>query len=204
MATAGVIYVAYGAKARAEAAESIASLRGHNDLPVAVIGERVDGAHHIPFERVDAGGRWAKLNIDLLSPWPQALYLDADTRVAGDLSAGFSALADGWDVVIAPSTKQGPVVMGHANSEDRLATFEALECREILGLQAGVFYFARNERSRDLFAAWREEWARWRNQDQPALLRALERVPVKLWILGWDWNSAGGSIVDHKFGRARG
>ena len=197
-----MIYVAYGEKARAEAYLSIESLRATNPaLPVRVIGEPVRTAECIPFPREDAGGRWGKLNADLLSPFEQALYLDADTRVHGDLSAGFQVLDDGFDLVICPSTKQGQSVMGHANAEDRNATFEALGCREILGLQAGVFYFKKGEAVRRLFAAWREEWERFRNQDQPALLRALDRVPVRVHLFGNEWN--GGSLVQHLFGRAR-
>lgn len=206
MAGRGVCIVAYGANARAAAAQSIASLREHSDLQVRVIGERSqpddpDQVEWFPCPQVDAGGRWAKLSLDSLSPFEHTLYLDADTRVRGKLGAGFEILEAGWDVVLTASTRQGPDVMGHAPLGDRNATFEAIGCREILGLQAGVMYFARNERTAALFAAWRKEWQLMRYLDQPALLRALYRVPVRLWLLGRPFN--GGELVEHLFGRAR-
>lgn len=194
--------MAYGVNARRGCRESIESLRRHcPGLSVRVIGERAKGARCIEFESTDSSGRWAKLNLDSISPFEQTLYLDADTRVHGDLSAGFRILEDGYDLVIAPSTKQGADVMGHANGEDRRATFDAVGCIEPLGLQAGVFYFARNSRTLALFAAWREEWERFRYLDQPALIRALHRAPVRLWLLSNEFN--GGSVVEHLFGRAR-
>ncbi len=198
----GVCYVAYGEKARKEVRASLETLREHNaGLPVRVVGEAVKYARHIPFERRDRGGRWAKLNLDLLSPFASTLYLDADTRVHGDLSVGFQALDDGFDLVICPSKRQGADVVGHAGQEDRLATFDALGCRKILGLQAGVFWFQKGEPISRLFAAWRQEWERFQGQDQPALLRALDRVPVRLWLMSSELN--GGRVVEHLFGRAR-
>ncbi len=198
----GVCYVAYGDAARREARESIESLRQHNPgLAVRVIGEEVKGAVCIPFPREDAGGRWAKLNLDYLSPFEHTLYLDADTRVQGDLSAGFQLLDDGFELAITASTKQGLSVLGNAPVEDREATFDAWQCRSLLGLQAGMFYFRRCPQMEMLFALWRQEWERFRDQDQPALLRALLRAPVKLWLLGRPFN--GGELVEHLFGRAR-
>lgn len=203
MASRGVCYVAYGATARAEAAVSIQTLRDHNKLDVTVIGDKPQhGAGFIELEQVDAGGRWAKLSLDSLSPYDETLYLDADTRVKGDLSEGFRILDKGFDLAITASTKQGPNVMIHAPLEDRQATFEAYGIRQILALQAGVFYFARNSRTAALFEAWRDEWVRWRYLDQPALLRALLRAPVRLYLLGRPYN--GGDLVQHLFGRARG
>lgn len=198
------MYVAYGDAARRECRESIESLRGCNPgLPVLVVGEPVKGARCLPFPRRDTGGRWAKLNADSLSPWPQTIYLDADTRVKADLSAGFRALERGWDLVIAPSARQGGDVLGNCPAEDREASFDALGTWEVLGLQAGVFFVAWNARTRALFAAWRAEWERFGATDQAALLRALWRVPVRLWLLGPDWNGAGGAVIEHRFGRAR-
>lgn len=194
--------VAYGGNARGQAAEAVSSLARTNVLPAVVVGEKpVEGAEHRVWPQVDAGGRWAKLNLDSLSPFGHTLYLDADTRVRGDLLPGFEILSDGWDLVLTPSTRQGVDVMGHAPAADRNATFEAIGCREILGLQAGVIYFARNERTAALFAAWREEWQLMRYLDQPALIRALNRVPVRLWLLGRPFN--GGEVIEHLFGRAR-
>lgn len=198
----GVIYVAYGQAAKREAAASIRSLREHCALPVAVVGERVKGADcQLAFDEPGPGARWAKLNLDRLSPFGQAVYVDADTRVRGDLGAGFEILAAGWDVAIAASGRQGPDVMGHMAEGERELTLTELG-HEPLQLQAGLFFFNR-ETVGGLFAAWRGEWMRFRGQDQGALLRALRRCPARVWVLGGVWNRAGGEVVDHRFGAVK-
>lgn len=187
--------MAYGERAIAEAGHSRASLaRVHPELPVLVIGPET-------CPQRDAGGRWAKLNLDTLSPFEQTLYLDADTRVRGDLSAGFRILADGYDLALAFSMRQGSDVLGNCGLPDRSATFEELACRDLLGLQAGVMFFQKGEAVSRLFSTWCEEWGRFRAMDQAALLRALARVPVRVWLLGRAWN--GGELIEHRFGAAR-
>ena len=196
----GVCYVAYGENAQREAARSIQSLRQFHDWPVSVIGERVDGAKCLPLERVDTGGRWAKVNLNNLSPYLYTLYIDADTLVRGSLSAGFEILFDGWDAAIVPSNQQGSELLWHVTEEERQATLCELEL-EPLQLQGGLFFFQRNEAVDRFFSVWRSEWLRFKGQDQGALLRALMQCPLRLWLLGYPWN--GGTVVDHRFGRAR-
>ena len=207
MHASGTIYVAYGPPALAEMRRSVAGLWQFNDLDVAVIGALgtqldLDGAQLIPFNQPGPGARWAKLNTDLLAPpaWRHILYLDADTRVLGDVTAPFAMLDDGFDLVLTPSQNQGADVLCHIGSDDRSDTIDALCNPEPLQLQAGVMWFDRVRCAR-LFAAWREEWKKHHAQDQGALLRALDREPVRVHILGRAWN--GGSIVEHKFGKAR-
>jgi hypothetical protein len=196
----GIIYVAYGQAARREAAASIRTLREHCALPVAVVGERVKGADcQLVFDEPGPGARWAKLNLDRLSPFERAVYVDADTRWRGGLGAGFEILADGWDLVIATSGRQGCDVMGHMTEADRALTLSDLGNCEPLQLQAGLFFFKR-ETTGGLFAAWRREWRRFREKDQGALLRALRCCPVRVWVLGGVWNRGGGEVVDHLFG----
>jgi hypothetical protein len=192
----GILYVAYGPAAQREAAASIASLKKHHDYPVHVIEGEAAKGDGIRLSRA------AKLNLNQITPFRHTLYLDADTRIVGDLSTGFRILADGWDLVIAPSGRQGYDVMGHLPKEERDCTIDALLNPLPLQWQAGVFYFDR-ERTRELFAAWRQEWARFEGQDQGALLRALSVTPVRVWGLGGVWNRQGGEVVDHLFGRAR-
>lgn len=192
----------YGKAARREAATSIEMLRRFHDWPVAVIGDRVavPGVRNISFPDRDSGARWAKLHLDILSPFRRTLYLDADTRPYQDLSDGFAVLDDGWDLVLAPSTQQGWSWLWHCGNADREATLEAWGWRP-LALQAGVMFVRRNRRVHRLFAAWRQEWERFEDQDQAALLRALRRAPARIWLLGKPWN--GGAIVGHRFGQAK-
>ncbi len=198
--TDGFCYVVYGERAQAEATKSLATLRRHNRQPVTVIGDRgLDGAGFVEFENQGTPGRWAKVNLDRLSPYARTCYLDADTIVHGDLSAGFGMLRDGWDLVIAPSANQGERWLEHVGKEERVRTEYDLGYK-FLQLQCGLIFFNK-ERCARLFKAWRSEWEYYLDQDQGALLRALYRRPVRTWLLGQPWSN--GEILRHLHGRLR-
>ncbi|MFA5053617.1 MAG: hypothetical protein WC565_06150 [Parcubacteria group bacterium] len=198
----GALIVAYGTNALREAGYALDALGQHMpELPVAVISDRpVMGARWIHMEQRDKGARWAKLNIDNLSPFDDTLYLDADTRVHGDVSAGFGILADGWDMALAISDRQAGELCWQCAEDERSAT-RAETATEPLGLQAGVMFVRKSDRIHELFAHWRAEWERWQGQDQAALLRAMYQAPARVWLLGRDWN--GGRLIEHRFGMAR-
>lgn len=206
----GAIYVVYGENARREAIESIRSLRRIlPDLPIQVVSDaEFDGERTALFPRRDAGARWSKLNLDKLSPFECMFYLDADTRVRADPSAGFEMIENGWELAIAYSGRQGPDVIGNVNRDERMATIEELGGIDFLGLQAGVMFVRWCQAMRRLWQCWREEWERYQGEDQAALLRALHRAPVKLALLGWPWNMPsmvnGQCVIEHHFGRAVG
>ena len=195
MPSNGVAYVVYGEKTQREAETSLKRLRANMpDVKTIVIHDRVDGL-------TDAqASRFAKVNLDKLTPFDHTLYLDADTRPQADLSSGFEMLADGWELVIAPSNNQGQDCLWHVGKEEREMTFKELG-RTPLQLQAGIFFFQKTPNIRRLFALWREEWERYHDQDQAAFLRALDKQPVKIWLLGRPWN--GGALVQHLYGRCR-
>ena len=203
----GAVLVAFGDKARCEARLAIAALNRTNDLPVVVVADRpIEGAQYVPFEWPGPGARWAKLNVDRLIPdsWKSFAYLDADTRVHDDLSPCFEIVEAGWDVAMAFSANQGDGATGllwHVGDEEREETLDELGSGEPLQLQAGVMFVRRNERTRALYETWREEWGRWQGEDQAALLRAINRVPLHIWILGRPWN--GGALIAHRFGACR-
>jgi len=171
----GVIYVAYGQSAIREAKASIESLRKVHSWPISVVGDQcIPGINHINrAKRHDAlsPGRWAKTNLDLLSPYEPTLFLDADTRIHGKLDIGFDLLGRGWELVMIPSVSQGEQSLHHLSEIDRLAT--RLEVPEALQLNTGVMWFRKTKSVRKFFACWRDEWQRFRDKDQGALLRAL-------------------------------
>jgi len=189
--TNGVIYIAIGPQAQKEAKQSVKSLKKYNDLPVTVIDK---------FDNPGFGARWAKLNIDKLVDYDRVLYLDADTRIYGDLTPGFGIL-DNWDMAIAVSDHQDNHAFWHVKEDERRVTLDELGYIPIQA-QCGVFYFERL-RCSGLFEQWRSEWQRYGGQDQAAFRRALEQEPVRVWMLGKPFNSLGGELVDHLFGRAR-
>lgn len=144
--------------------------------------------------------RWAKLSVLEWTTWERVLYLDADTRVRADVSAGWAALGAGWDLALAFSENQdADTWLWHVGEAERAAT--RAEVGEALQLQAGMMFVARNEQTRVLFATWREEWLRWAGEDQGALVRALQRCPVRVWLLGRPWN--GGAVISHRWGGCR-
>lgn len=187
--TNGVVYIAIGSQAQTEAQKSIKTLKRHNDLPITVIDK---------FDNPGKGARWAKLHIDKLVDYDKVLYLDADTRIKGDITNGFKML-DNWDLVIAPSHNQDGQIFQHIKTGEKLQTIRELG-HIPLQLQAGVMFFDRL-RCKKLFETWRKEWLRWKDQDQAALLRALDQCSLRIWLLGQEWN--GGELVEHLFGRCR-
>ena len=197
----GVVTVAYGARAQQAARTLVKSLqRFHPGLPVSVVGESVPGARLIRFRSKGRPGRWAKVNLDLLSPYEATLYMDADTRARGDLSKGFDILGDGWPMAICLSKMQADNWLWHIDPEERGVTLVELGAR-FPALGGGVFFFRRCPEISKLFEHWREEWERWQDQDQAALLRAFCRDPIPVWNLGHTYNT--GALVKHDFGRAR-
>lgn len=194
----GVVYVTYGPKAKQEAMESIKSLKKHNNLPVTVIDEsRFDGQ---PVMTDSQRARWGKLNIDRLVDYDNVLYLDSDTRVNGDLSMGFSLLG-GWDMALAPSKNQDANLFAHIpDKAEKQVTLEEIGNPWPLQLQAGVIWFNR-QRCAGFFEAWRSEYLRYQDQDQAAMLRALHREPIRVWLVGRPFN--GGELVEHRFGACR-
>lgn len=196
----GFCYIVYGDQAKVAADHSLMTLRQHNTRPIHVIGNReLKDSTLFEFIGWGAPGRWAKTNLDRLSPFSRTCYLDADTIIHSDLSIGFAILRDGWDIVIAPSVNQNERWLDHIESAEKLETLTALG-EKFLQLQAGVIWFDTG-RCKKLFQYWRAEWNRFRDQDQAALLRALYKSPVKVWLLGHPWSN--GENIRHLHGQIK-
>jgi hypothetical protein len=203
--TRGVVFIAQGDNARTQAKAALGMLRriGCTWLAAVIADRPIEGAQHIYAEDRgdDPGARWAKVNLDQLSPFEHTLYMDADTRaMSADIGIGFDLLADGWELVITPSANQGDDWLWHVGAEERELTEDEYGARLVV-LQGGVFWFKKCEAVTALFEAWRDEWGRYRGQDQAALLRAMGQAPIKCWLLGRPFN--GGSVVKHLFKWAR-
>ena len=195
----GVAYITYGDASEREMAYSLDTLRRFHDWPLVQMRSRVPGMTEDMTGKQKS--RLAKVTMLDWTPWDDTLYLDADTRINGDLSAGFRILDDGWDMAMAFSENQGHDWLWHVLDDDRALTKETWDGLQALQLQCGVMFVRKNEATRALFDAWRREWAWHKDEDQAAFLRAWRESPVRLWLLGRAWN--GGGLVAHYHGRVR-
>ena len=210
----GAVWIAYGHSSLREVHNAIVE---YQDIvapafpqpqypPVTLICEeqtRLPKVQHVIREDISWGARQSKVMLDLLTPYTYTVYMDADTRVKSvDILKGFEMLRAGWDLVLAPSGRQGSDIYGHISPEEREYTFNRLRNVQAIQLQAGVMWFSKTTKIASLFDAWREEWNIFKRHDQAALARAVSRVQPKIWLLGKDWNGRRGAVVDHLFGRA--
>jgi len=203
MASRGIIYVVYGKRARDEFRQSLSILRHYNDYPVSIISNHPCpslGVNWIEFPDRDTGARIAKLNIDSLSPYDHTMYVDADTRPYQSIHNGFHPLDDEWDFVVTLSSQQEKSFLWKCSKEEVRRTMDIYSSRRILSLQGGVFFFRKNPQVHAFFESWRQEWGRFGDQDQGAMLRAMALSPLHVWLLGRPWN--GGAVIGHLFGRA--
>lgn len=202
--TAGIVYVAYGEPALNECAMAIAALRHCTSLPIATIGaepvvRNPHGVTHVSFDNPGWGARWAKLMIDQLSPFDDTIYMDADTRARSSPALLLGYLDDGYDLVIAPSGNQGMKALEHVERQEREDTFDEFGFTPVQ-LQAGMFAFRKNARTRVFFEAWRSAWQMTPEptQDQAALLRALRTTPLRLWLTSTAMSE---QLIGHLWGR---
>lgn len=205
--SAGVIYAAYGEKAHEECRKSVLSLLRLNKLPVIVASD--EEVNYAPWTKFDfdgsnpAKGRWAKVNADKLTPWDKFLFLDADTRVCRNISWGFEIL-DTWDIAMAasPEINQGHRLISRLGLEEQMEMLNVISPgHNALQYNSGVMFVKKNQRTRELYDAWRNEWMKYRRADQASLIRALRSHPVMIWGLTRAWN--GGKIIQHRFGSCK-
>lgn len=213
-------YVARGDPAYYEATTSIETLRRFWTAPITLITDQLaekrfsylgargpwPSVEYLPLYKnlpdCDPGGRMAKIRLldftDKRADW--VLYLDADTRVINPIDSLITVMEAGAELAICPSANQGSDLLWHLSADEREQTLLELGNPEPLQLQGGVFAIRRNPRTAELCRVWLEEWQRWRGPDQGALLRALRRVPMPVYLLGPEYNN--GSIIQHRFGSA--
>lgn len=192
--TDGIVFVVCGDKAEAQYSAALQALEvSHNELPVQRVGRDYAAANK-------QASRLAKTTLFDHAEFDNFLYMDADTRARENLQPFFDILADGWDVVMAVDGNQDESVFWHVNMFERQSTLEEIGVLP-LQLQCGVMAVNKNERTRQLFDAWHNEWNRYSGEDQAAFIRALYKTPVKVWLMGFPWN--GGAAIGHNWGAMR-
>jgi len=185
IAEEGILFVAYGDKAKDQVLENIKNLRKITPLPIAIISDNIfESANHtVLHKEVDTGARAQKTRIYSLSPFRKTLFLDADTEVRMDPSFGFKLL-DKVDLVIGQDVNRRLFGINWPN----LNQIELKETKSDIGIDVmyfntGVMFFTRSERNRKLFQTWNREWEKFGAQDQLAFIRALNKHPVRISIM---------------------
>lgn len=205
IADQGVLFVAYGEKARTQCQNAMAHVRHQaRKLPIAVVSDtKLDGADHMILHvEADRGARTQKTRMYALSPFRKTLFLDADTEMRSSPAGGFKLL-EYVDVVLAQDVNRRFSLNKWPNlRQDEVAATKAeLGTDELIYYNSGVFFFRRNERTRRLMQRWHEEWQRWGMHDQMALLRAIHASPARIAPMREAWNThktAVAQFVYHK------
>lgn len=195
---AGIYVVAFRGPARECAERLIRSIRQHMPgVPVCLVSDKPLGGEDlfVQYPDLDLGGRGPKTKIYDLAPesWDYVLYLDADCELTAPVPFLFQLLEDGWEAVFCTNPTKYSLAkqMSRPDNQDELReTFALLGTDQILQLNGGVFAFRRTEGTARLMRDWHREWERYGRRDQAALDRALYANPVKLYVLGVEWNTS--------------
>jgi hypothetical protein len=195
--TRGIYVVAFGEPARACAARLMETAKQQMpEIPIALAAACPIGLEDIFVEQPDSdvGGRRAKLKAYELAPaqWQAVLYLDADTEVVGDIRLYFQLVEDGWEFVICkdPHLMDTMRSFQRANNVDEVREIEQeLYTLNTLQFNGGVWAFGRNKRVEAFFRRWQAEWEKHAGRDQGALIRAMYADPLKVCVLGNEWNT---------------
>jgi len=193
----GIYVVAFGDPARTCAMRLMKSAKKHMpEIPIALCAAKKIGPEDVLVTQPDSdiGGRRAKLNAYELAPaeWSSVLYLDADTEVMGDIRFYFELIEDGWEFVIC----KDPHLMDTMHSfrrRNNLAELDETAAQiytlHTLQYNGGVWSFGRNSRVKRFFQRWQKHWEKYAGRDQGALIRAMYTEPLKVYVLGNEWNT---------------
>lgn len=193
----GIYCVAFGEPARKCALKMMTTAKTWlPEIPICLAAAAKIGPEDIFIEQPDgdAGGRRAKLRAYELTPaeWQAVLYLDADTEVAGDIRFYFQLIEDGWEFVICkdPHLMDTMRSFRRANNLAEVSEIEGeIFTLNTLQLNGGVWAFGRNQRIAAFFKRWQREWEKHAQRDQGALIRAMYADPLKVYVLGNEWNT---------------
>lgn len=138
--------------------------------------------------------RWAKTQMDRLSPFDVSLYLDADTLVLNPIDSiwGF---AEHCDVALALDIHGTLSTCDHSSPPEWQYTSNMLQ-PEFPQFNTGVILWRKGQKTSEFFHQWHDEWTRFRHIDQLAAMRALYIVRPKVIVLSSKFNRHLGRIHD--------
>lgn len=193
-----IVYVSYGDQALECAVRAIKSAKKFLPQIKVVLISEVSGLGediHIYHTDDDIGARSVKTMIYDLIPneFEYVLYLDADTEIISeDVYVLLDFLQDGWDWVMCINPAQYVLTREMArpdNKEEIDELFVLHGTDEMLQLNGGVFAFRRNDKTRKVMTEWHKEWNKYGKRDQAAFDRAYYNNPLKLYVLGEEFNT---------------
>jgi hypothetical protein len=193
----GIYVVAFGDPARKCAQRLMKTAKQHMpDIPICLCAAKKIGPEDLLVIQPDSdiGGRRAKLKAYQLTPkeWTSVLYLDADTKVVAPIYFFFELIEDGWEFVICKDPHLMDT-MFHYRRKNNLAELEETEKKihtlHTLQYNGGVWAFGRNARVARFFARWLKGWDKYAGRDQGALIRAMYTEPLRVYLLGNEWNT---------------
>ena len=193
--------VAFGEPAKFCARKLMASIKRYiPEIPVALCSDEpmTTGVADVWVKGKDSdvGGRRAKLLAYDNTPaeWDAVLYLDADTEIVppADVLRFFEWIEDGWEFVICKDPHLMDTLRSYrrrnnvAEMEELKRSFGTLNA---LMYNGGVWAFGRGERIARFFERWRAGWEEKAGRDQGPLLRAMYQDPLRVLLLGNEWNT---------------
>lgn len=191
----GIYCVAFGEPARKCAKEMMASAKKHMpDIPIACCSNKKIGPEDVFIKQPDSdvGGRRAKLKAYELAPaeWDAVLYLDVDIEIIAPVYRFFEWIEAGWEFIICRDVWETLHSFQRKNNfpelhqlEDTIGTLHAIQ------FNGGVWAFQRCPAIEAFFKRWISEWELYAQRDQGALVRALHADPLKILVLGNEWNT---------------
>lgn len=193
----GIYVVAFGKPARECARRLIGSIKTHmSDVPVMLCGAEPLGMEDLFVQQPDSdvGGRRAKLKAYELTPaeWQAVLYLDADTEVKAPVYYFFELIESGWEFVICKDPHMMDTMLEFRrqnNVADVSDIQKQIGTLHLMQWNGGVWAFGRNERIARFFRRWQQEWEKYAQRDQGALVRAMYAEPLRMFMLGNQWNT---------------
>lgn len=193
----GIYCVAFGDPAREAAVDLITTAKRHMpDIPIALVGARPIGLEDVFIEQpdTDVGARIAKIRMYDLAPaeWDTVLYMDADIEIHAPVYALFEWVEDGWDLVCTKDPHLVDTMHSYEranNGADMASIARAIKTLDALQIAGGIMAFRRSPEVKRFFDAWLAEWSVHGQRDQGPLIRALYANPLRVWLLGNEWNT---------------
>lgn len=207
-------YISFGIKSNLELSKAIKSIAINNYIGkvniLTDIKHNEFGKYSYLVDKISANNiinsRYYKTRLNYYQT-EYNLYLDSDTVINNSSFLNIFTLLQesSFDLIITPSKNQNRDAFWHINDLEKTETINQLGYIP-LQLQGGVFAWKRSEVMNNFFAEWHKEYNYYQDQDQAALVRALNNCcqqdkPVRVYLLSSVFN--GGSVITHNFGAIR-